>query len=361
MKFSNRVSHDARPNVLAELLAAKRRSGATILDLTESNPTQAGIEYPRGFLAALSGEAVLRYEPEPFGLRSARTLIAREYGAPVDHVILTASTSEAYSWIFKLLCNPGDEVLIPRPSYPLFDYLAALESVVVRPYHLFYDHGWFIDFYTVRRAITDRTRALVLVNPNNPTGHFIRRHELEELTEICEHYDIALVSDEVFSGYLLHPSPDSVTTLRGIADFALNGLSKLAGLPQMKLAWMIAKRPMPELEIIADTFLSLGTPVQAALGELLELRGTVEPQILKRARANLDRLERKLLVEAGWYAIVPAPDGDETAIRLLRDHNILVQPGYFYDLDHPSSIVVSLLTPPEILESALPFLFQCPE
>jgi len=238
--------------------------------------------------------------------------------------------------------------VVPRPSYPLFEYLAALESVAVRHYGLFYDHGWFIDFHTIERAINQRTRAIVLVNPNNPTGHFIRRHELDELVALCERHDIAIVSDEVFSDYLIEPAPDSVLTLRGVADFALNGLSKLVGLPQMKLAWMITKRPMPELEIVADTYLSVGTPVQVALPALLELRAPVQRQIIERVRENLAVMPRSLDVEAGWYAIVPVMDEDETVLALLRERNVLVQPGYFYDFERSGYIVVSLLTAPEV-------------
>jgi aspartate/methionine/tyrosine aminotransferase len=348
MGFSHRLPRESPLNPLAELLAEKRAAGIPIIDLTESNPTRAGIVYPPGFLAALADDRALSYDPEPFGLPSAREAIAREYDASADRVILTASTSEAYSWLFKLLCDAGSEVLAPRPSYPLFEYLAKLEAVTVRHYSLFYDHGWFIDFHTLEQAINDRTRAIILVNPNNPTGHFIRRHELDHLTTLCAVHDIALIADEVFSDYLIDPAPDSVLSLRGIADFTLNGLSKLVGLPQMKLAWIIAKRPVPELEIIADTYLSVATPVQVALPSLLELRVPIQRQIVDRVRGNLAMLQRRLDVEAGWYAIVPVMDEEESAERLLRDHNVLVQPGYFYDFERSGYLVVSLLTRPEI-------------
>jgi aspartate/methionine/tyrosine aminotransferase len=334
-------------NRLSLLLAEKRRAGVAIRDLTESNPTRAGIRYPEGFLAALADDRALLYEPEPFGLPAARECIAREYGVPFDCVAMTASTSEAYSWIFKLLCDPGDEVLVPTPSYPLFEYLARLESVAVRSYGLFYDHGWFIDFHTLERALNDKTRAIVLVNPNNPTGHFIRRHELDLMLEICARHDLALISDEVFADYPIDPAPDSVLTLRGVADFALNGLSKLVGLPQMKLGWIVMKQPVPELEMIADTYLSVSTPVQVALPELLGLRTPVQGQILGRLRANTPGN-----VEAGWYAVLPALDDEETAYALLRDENILVQPGYFYDFESSNRIVVSLLTPAQVFRDA---------
>lgn len=361
MKFSRRLPHELRPNALTELLRAKRQAGTPILDLTESNPTHTGIEYPAGFLDSLAAEAAARYEPEPFGLPAARETIAREYGAPVDRVVMTASTSEAYSWLFKLLCDPGDEVLVPRPSYPLFDYLAALESVTVRHYGLFYDHGWFIDFHTIERAINERTRAIVLVNPNNPTGHFLHRHELAQLGA----FGLPLISDEVFRDYQLQPASDSVLSLQGAGEtlvFTLNGLSKTVGLPQMKLAWMIAHGPADEigealgrLEMIADTYLSAGTPVQCALPSLLELRRPVQRQILDRLRGNLSVLRasglRMLEVEAGWYAIVSQAEGAE--LRLLRAHDVLVQPGYFYDFENPAYMVLSLLTAPEIFREGI--------
>jgi alanine-synthesizing transaminase len=361
MKFSDRLPHERRPNALTELLRTKRATGAHILDLTESNPTHAGIEYPRGFLAGLAAEAAARYEPEPFGLLAAREVIAREYGAPADRVVITASTSEAYSWLFKLLCDPGDEVLAPRPSYPLFDYLAGLESAKVRHYGLFYDHGWFIDFHTIERAINERTRVIVLVNPNNPTGHFLRRHELAQLVS----FGLPIISDEVFRDYRLHPADDSVLTLQHIDEtlvFTLNGLSKTAGLPQMKLAWMIANGPahlvreaLERLEIIADTYLSAGGPVQCALPALLGLRAPVQGQIVARLRSNLEILKvsglRMLDVEAGWYAIVAREEGSE--IRLLQEHDVLVQPGYFYDFESSGFIVVSLLTPTDVFAEGI--------
>lgn len=361
MRFSGRLPYQIHSNALAEVLREKRESGARILDLTESNPTHAGIEYPAGFLRSLASEAAVRYEPEPFGLAAARETIAREYGAPMDRVMLTASTSEAYSWLFKLLCDPGDEVLVPRPSYPLFEYLAALESVEVRHYGLFYDHGWFIDFHTIRQAINPKTRAIILVNPNNPTGHFLRRHELAELTA----FELPIISDEVFRDYQLRPSSDSVMTLQSVDDvlvFALNGLSKAAGLPQLKLAWTIVNGPsdqvrqaLERLEIIADTYLSAGTPVQVAISALLELREPVQRQIIARAQQNLERLRRSGLrtmdLEAGWYAVVRYEEGAE--IRLLRERDVLAQPGYFYDFEKSGYLVLSLLTPPEVFAEGI--------
>jgi alanine-synthesizing transaminase len=361
MKFSSRLPHELRPNALTELLRDKRKSEARIFDLTESNPTRAGIEYPGDFLQSLASTSALLYEPEPFGLPATRAVIARAYGAPFDRVVMTASTSEAYSWLFKLLCDPGDEVLVPRPSYPLFDYLAALESATVRHYGLFYDHGWFIDFHTMKSAITDRTRAIVVVNPNNPTGHFLRRHELAELSS----FGLPIISDEVFRDYAVAPAADSVLSLQNTDEtllFALNGLSKTVGLPQMKLAWIVANGPdalvreaLGRLEIIADTYLSVGTPVQCALEALLKLRGPVQGQIMERLRANLEVLNgsglRVLRVEAGWYAIVSLEEGAE--LRLLREHDVLVQPGYFYDFEKSNYVVISLLTRTEIFQEGV--------
>jgi alanine-synthesizing transaminase len=358
MKFSSRLPHALDANSFSELLHRKKQDSVRVLDLTESNPTHAGIVYPPGLTRALDNDAALRYEPEPFGLLSARENIAEAYGAAADRVILTASTSEAYSWLFKLLCDPGDEILAPRPSYPLFEYLAALESVRVRHYSLFYDHGWYIDFETLRRSLNDRTRAIVLVNPNNPTGHFLKAHELEPLTR----FGLPIISDEVFREYPVDPPGDALFSLLGVPDaavFTLNGLSKSAGLPQMKLAWIIASGPVDEamrrLEMIADTYLSAGTPVQLALPKLLELRKPVQEQIIARCKANLRHLQSSglhvLKVEAGWHAVVAKDESD--AVALLRDHDVLVQPGYFYDFERSGHIVLSLLTPSEIFIEGL--------
>ncbi len=357
---SSRLPREFQTNSLSLLVDAKRREGVPVLDLTESNPTRAGIVYPDGFLNALSDPRAAFYEPEPFGLPAARELIAREYGATPDRVVMTASTSEAYSWIFKLLCDPGDEVLVPRPSYPLFEYLAALESVVVRHYGLFYDHGsWCIDFHTLERSLNDGTRAIVVVNPNNPTGHFIAGHEWQTLTALCAERGIAIISDEVFRDYALQkpqakpPAPPPA--------FTLHGLSKAVGLPQMKLAWMIVNgledEAMRRLEMIADTYLSAGTPVQCALPALLALREPVQRQILARLRENLEFLRgsglRILHVEAGWYAIVAHNHGDDFAEQLLRERNVLVQPGYFYDFEESGYLVLSLLTRPDVFREGV--------
>jgi aspartate/methionine/tyrosine aminotransferase len=369
VNFSSRLPRAMEPNALTLLLEAKRRAGEPVLDLTESNPTRAGIEYPAGFLSALADPLAAVYEPEPFGLPAARELIAAEYDAGgVENVAMTASTSEAYSWLFKLLCDPGDEILIPRPSYPLFDYLAAMESISVRHYGLFYDHGaWCIDFHTIERALHARTRAVVVVNPNNPTGHFIAKHELRELRALCADRNVAMISDEVFRDYPIAPRAESVATLGGsdsALTFTLHGLSKAVGLPQMKLAWMVVSgeravvnAAMRRLEIIADTYLSAATPVQCALPALLELRRPIQAQIVARLKENLQYLRssglRALEVEAGWYATVTSGRGDDFAELLLREQNVLVQPGYFYDFEDSGSLVLSLLTRPGVFREAV--------
>jgi alanine-synthesizing transaminase len=368
VSFSSRLPGEIVPNALSLLLDSKHAAGVPVVDLTESNPTHAGIVYPDGFLAALSDSRAALYEPESFGLPSAREQIAHAYGAGKDRVIMTASTSEAYSWLFKLLCNPGDEVLVPRPSYPLFDYLGALESVALRHYSLFHDHGaWCIDFHSLEQSLNDRTRAIVVVNPNNPTGHFIRRHELHDFSALCARRGIAIISDEVFRDYAIAPHPESEPTLLCIAEaltFVLNGLSKTVGLPQMKLAWMIANGPLSlvhsaltRLEMIADTYLSAGTPVQCALPNLLALREPIQHQIRGRLRDNLQYIKasgiRTLHVEAGWYAIVAHNRGDEFAEHLLRDHDVLVQTGYFYDFESAGYLVLSLLTKSDLFREGV--------
>ncbi len=278
--FSHRLVWDAAPTQLSQMARGDRT-----LDLTESNPTHAGIEYPQ---IVFDDPAMMKYDPASFGMLAARERIAQEYGVDVERVILTASTSEAYSWLFKLLCDPGDEVLVPRPSYPLFDYLAALESVVVRPYHLRYSEGWFVDLDHIE--ITERTRAIVVVNPNNPTGSYLKQAELDALVKLALEHDLAIISDEVFSDYALEDGGErSLVNVEGAVTFCLNGLSKLVGLPQMKLGWIIAndRASLLRLELIADTYLSVGTPVQCGLPKLLALKSDVQAQIMARVRQNL--------------------------------------------------------------------------
>jgi alanine-synthesizing transaminase len=384
--LSSRLHWDLSPNPLTELLRSKRSAGANILDLTESNPTQAGLNYPgRDILSALADPRALRYEPSPAGLGAAREAIAESYpGMKIDpsRILLTASTSEAYSYVMKLLANPGDELLVPRPSYPLFDYLAGLESVRVTHYPLVYDDGWSIDMDALAGAITERTRAVAVVNPNNPTGSFVKRGELERLVALCEEHGLAIVSDEVFSDYSFAPDRERVEHLvdvGAVLTFCLSGLSKVAGLPQLKLGWIVTGGPSPArkqamegLELIADTYLSVAAPVQHAAAALLRAGEGIREQIRVRTRRNLDVLRelmagsvnRVLRVEGGWYATVQAPlvrSAEEWALELLGRCDTLVQPGYFYDFDREALLVVSLLTPEGIFREGVGRVMACVE
>ena len=359
--FSSRLDWSLQINKLSALLKTKDR----VLDLTESNPTRVGLEYPRErILAALSDARALRYEPEPRGLLSAREAVANYYGdVPASRILLTASTSEAYSYLFKLLCDPGDEILSPRPSYPLFEFLAGLESVRIVQYPLRYDGVWHIDFDALTRAITPRTKAIVVVNPNNPTGSFLRREEWSRLAQL----GLPILSDEVFSDYSFSPDRSRVRSLTATSEvltFSMSGLSKIAALPQMKLGWIVASGPgheaaLDRLELIADTYLSVATPVQLALPDVLDASTAVRTKILQRTRANLKLLQsvaQPLHVEGGWYAILQVPrtrTEEDWALSLLDRRDVLVQPGFYFDFESEAFLVLSLLTPPEIFAEGL--------
>jgi alanine-synthesizing transaminase len=375
--FSARLHWSLQPNPVAQLLDQKRAARADILDLTESNPTRAGLSYPeQEILAALSDRRSMSYEPSPAGLREAREAIAAYHGGiHPDRIVLTASTSEAYSLLFKLLADPGDDVLVPRPSYPLFEFLANLESVRVVHYPLVYHEGWAVDFAALREHATDRTRAVVVVNPNNPTGSFLKEDELDRLTGFCAAKNLAIISDEVFADYTFVEDARRVRSLAGARDvltFSLSGLSKVVALPQMKLGWIAVSGPeslcgaaLARFELIADTYLSVNTPVQWAAAKLLCLRGRIQHQIADRVSDNLLHLRGRtgkdspwsvLDVEGGWYATIQAPrirTEEEWVLHLLRDTNVLVQPGFFFDFDTEAFLVVSLLTPPKIFREGI--------
>jgi aspartate/methionine/tyrosine aminotransferase len=370
--FSSRIHWDAQHNRLTELLAAKRARGARVLDLTQSNPTRAGIVYTDELCGVFDDASVLHYDPLPAGSLPAREAVAsyyrrRGHSVAPARILLTASTSEAYSYLFKLLADPGDQVLVPRPSYPLFEYLAKMESVEVCQYPLEYHGGWAMDVDALARSITARTRAIVLVNPNNPTGSYVKRGELETLTRLAAERGIALISDEVFSDYAFAEDSNRVTSLAGVEDcmaFSMSGLSKIAGLPQMKLGWIVVAGParlraeaMEKLEWIADTYLSVGTPVQCAAARLLEAGAAVERQIRERTAANLTFARKSvagtalaiLAVEGGWSVTIRVPrirSEEEWCIDLLDQSSVLVQPGYFYDFEGEAYLVISLLTAP---------------
>jgi alanine-synthesizing transaminase len=379
--FSKRFHWDLRPNRLTERLSAKRQAGAAILDLTESNPTHAGLVYPKDeILAALSDPGALIYDPAPAGLLRAREAVAAYYAArglrvDAERILLTASTSEAYAYLFKLLMDPGDEVLVPRPSYPLFEFLATMDAVRVTPYPLVYHAGWSVDFDALRAALSERTRAVVVVNPNNPTGSYLKREEVEEFVAITREHGLAILSDEVFADYSFGPDARRVAHLAGIEEtpvFAMSGLSKIAGLPQVKLGWIVVGGPAEvraaareRLEWIADTYLSVGTPVQQAAPRLLELGAVVSREIAHRVQENRLYLERALgaesacgllALEGGWYATLQLPRirrEEEWALALLEEDNVLVQPGFFYDFAGEAFLVLSLLTDPATFQEGV--------
>ena len=368
--FASRLPGQIEPTDLARFIAERRHG---LLDLTESNPTRAGFRYPaRLILDGFQDRRMLEYDPDSLGLPAARELIGRLQSVDPDRVLLSASTSEAYSWIFKLLCNPGDEILVPRPSYPLFELLAGLESVEVRTYSLRYHEGWFIDMESLSASFSPKTRAVVTVNPNNPTGSYLKQAEWLQLTSFCSERSCALISDEVFGDYALREVPDRVSATRDgeALCFTLNGLSKLVGMPQMKLAWLVLSGPehlrsaaKKRLEIIADTFLSVGTPVQYALPALLEARTHIQMQINERLRNNLAIARQALSgsavtvldVEAGWYIVmrVPSIKTEDEWMKLLIECGVLVQPGFFFDFEKDGFLVAGLLTAPHVFEPGI--------
>jgi alanine-synthesizing transaminase len=371
MRFSRRTNWNTEESTLARAHRLRAEAGLPIADLTASNPTRCGFDYPADLLEALTAPQAFAYDPQPRGLLSARQAVCRYYaesGADVwpQQVVLTTSTSEAYSYLFRLLCDPGSEILVPQPGYPLFDFITAIDDVALKAAPLVYDHGWQIDPEGFRRAITPRTRAIVLVHPNNPTGHFTKPWEAEELARLCREFDLSLIVDEVFLDYGLEGTALSFASgldsgLDGVPVFVVSGLSKIAGLPQMKAAWIVATGPeavaaLDRLEVIADTFLSMNAPVQAALPAWLKGRGAIQGQIRQRVAANLAELDRKLaplpelrrlVVEAGWYAVlrIPAIQPDEQTVLTLLDCGVWVHPGYFFGMAESGWLVVSLLTP----------------
>ena len=401
--FSDRTNWKLTRNRLTDALEGARSEGANILDLTVSNPTRAGLLYDEAAtLASLSSPRAIDYDPQPKGLRQAREAVAAYYGGggsgashgvhgfDPEQLVLTTSTSEGYSYIFRLLCNPGDELLVPKPSYPLFEFLADLEDVKLVPYPLIYDHGWQMDFPSLEKAVTPRTRGVVVVHPNNPTGSYVQAHELTSLNGFCRERGLALIVDEVFLDYQLDvgttspgcpgersstASPSSTSAIachpsftanQVVLTFTLSGLSKVSALPQMKVAWIAVSGPPAEtapalarLEVIADTYLSMNAPLQWATPVLLDQRQSLQKQLLDRVRGNLAELDRqlaqqkaceRLAVEGGWYAIlrVPVTKSDEDlAVELLQRKSVLVHPGHFYDFPSDGYVVLSLITPPE--------------
>jgi alanine-synthesizing transaminase len=382
--FAKRTNWNLETNRLSAALAAHRRAGKALLDLTVSNPTECGFKYDdEVFLSALRNPAALKYEPNPRGLVVARDAVEKyyaEHGVVVskDDIFLTTGTSEAYSYGFRTLCNPGDEVLIPEPSYPLFEFLADIQDVRLVRYALVYDYGWQIDFHALEQAITPRTRAVIVVHPNNPTGHFCKSEEVRKLNEVCAAREIAIIADEVFLDFGLdekrHPT---FAGNSGALTFTMSGLSKICGLPQMKAAWLIVSGPEPlhaqalaRLEVMADTYLSMNAPLQWALPTLLGQRGEFQKQLLRRVRENLAELDKQLAgqescsrleVEGGWNVVVRVPvalSDEELALELLAAKGVYLHPGHFYDFPPRGTVVVSLITPENEFSIGLRHLFS---
>ena len=371
--FSKRTDWKLTPNAFTAAQQEMRAAGREVLDLTASNPTRVGLIHDSdAILSALAQAESLDYDPQPKGLLAARQAVAGYYRDQHDaydidpeHIVLTTSTSEAYSYIFRLLCNPQDEILVPKPSYPLFEFLADLQDVELVPYPLLYDHGWQIDFPSLYKAVDHHTRALVVVHPNNPTGSYVHSDEIASLNSFCREYNLSLIVDEVFLDYAHDgASRPTFAANQDVLTFTLSGLSKISGLPQMKVAWSATSGPsehvanaLARLEIIADTFLSMNAPLQLATPILLEQRKNLQPMLLDRLRANLEELDRQLAkqsackrldVEGGWYAVLRVPvtqSDEELAIEILRKFSVLVHPGHFYDFPRDGYLVVSLITP----------------
>ncbi len=371
--FSRRTDWKLTPNRFTQAQQELRTAGKEVLDLTISNPTRTELHYDaEAILQAFINPRAMDYDPQPKGLRSAREAVAGYYGKQHDDIdpesiVLTTSTSEGYSYLFRLLCNVEDEILVPKPSYPLFEFLADLQDVKLVPYPLLYDHGWQIDFPSLYKAVNHRTRAVVVVHPNNPTGSFVAGEERYLLNSFCREYKLSLIADEVFLDYAHDGAPRSTFAAnRELLTFTLSGVSKISGLPQMKLAWIVTSGPsevasgaLARMEVIADTYLSMNAPIQLAAPALLEQRNSIQPLLLDRVRANLSELDRALAtqktcsrldVEGGWYVVlrVPVTQSDEDlAIEILRRFSVLVHPGHFYDFSADGHLIVSLITPPQ--------------
>lgn len=395
--FARRTNWNLTTNAYTRALEEHRREGRELLDLAASNPTTVGLNYERGkLLLALANPLALTYEPSPKGLLSAREAVAGYYaerGIQIspDDLILTTSTSEGYSFLFRLLCEPGDAVLVPTPSYPLFDFLADLQDVKLVLYELVYDHGWQMDFHSLQQAAarSSHCKAVLVVHPNNPTGSFVKASEAAQLARFCWQNHLAIIADEVFLDYSLKnaqrsevgaPSFASGFDAKGGSDaltFTLSGLSKIAALPQMKVAWIAVSGPdelkheaLNRLEVIADTYLSMNAPMQWAISAMLEERVGIQRQLITRIHANLAELDRQLAiqtlctrleVEGGWYVILRVPvtgSDEELAIALLRQEGVLVQPGHFYDFARDGHLVVSLITPEDVFHAGMERLLR---
>jgi len=372
--FSKRTDWKLTHNRFTETQHQLEKSGRAVLDLTVSNPTRVGVQHDERIVQSLLNPKALDYDPQPKGMLSAREAVVNYYrdqykGSDFDpeSLILTTSTSEGYSYVFRLLCNPQEEILVPKPSYPLFEFLADLQDVKLVPYPLLYDHGWQIDFPSLNNAVTSKTRAVVLVHPNNPTGSYVSQSEQNALNKFCNEHGLALIVDEVFLDYSHDAARRPTFAANNAAlTFTLSGLSKISALPQMKLAWIVTSGPgeqvhaaMQRLEVIADTYLSVNAPIQLATAVLLDQRRIVQSFLLTRLQVNLEEFDQQLSrqklcvrlhVEGGWYAVlrVPVTQSDEDlAIAIMKNLSVLVHPGHFYDFASDGYLVVSLITEPK--------------
>jgi aspartate/methionine/tyrosine aminotransferase len=371
--FSERTNWKLAQNRFTQALEQVRAGGGKVVDLTVSNPTRAGLQYDeKAILGALASPRALDYDPQSKGLGEAREAVASYYreehgvrGLDADQIVLTTSTSEGYTFVFRLLCNAGDELLVPKPSYPLFEFLADLQDVQLVPYELIYDHGWQMDFPSLEKMVTARTRGVVVVHPNNPTGSYVQAAEVEMLNSFCRKHGLAVIADEVFLDYRLrNEAHRSFAENCDVLTFTLSGLSKIAALPQMKVAWVVTSGPQAEaaeamarLEVIADTYLSMNAPMQWATPALLGQRRNIQQQLLHREQNNLAGLDRQLAaqkacqrlsVEGGWYAVLRVPvtrSDEELAIELMREKSVLVHPGHFFDFPNDGYLILSLITP----------------
>jgi len=383
--FSSRVPADLGLNPVAAAVERMRCAGAWFDDLTVSNPTQAGFAYEEDLLDGLADRGGLRYDPQPLGLARAREAVAADYArrgvrVPASHLVLTASTSESYSLLFKLLCDAGDSVLVPTPSYPLFEHLSRLDLVHARPYATEFHGTWQIDLAALRATVDETTRAILVVSPNNPTGAWLKRDELRDLLDLCAEREIALISDEVFCDYPIDPADGAIQSALNHSEalvFALGGLSKAVGLPQLKLGWVavsgrttLVQAAVQRLELVADMYLSVSTPVQLAASRLLDRGRAIRQQIRTRVQQNYQLLHqtgerypacRVLRAEGGWSAVVQAPEtvpGDVRVVRLLEEGRVLVHPGYFFDFARDGFVVLSLLAQPDVFAPAVGRMFS---
>lgn len=369
--FAKRTAWNLATNELSQTLTRLRNSGKQIVDLTISNPTHCGFATDSdAILKALANPASLTYEPDPRGLESARRAVSAYYAehgvqAPIESLFLTTGTSEAYSFAMRLLCEPGDEVLVPEPSYPLLGFLADIEDVKLVPYPLVFHDGWQMDLSALEEKITRRTRAVVVIHPNNPTGNYCRAEDAARLTALCSERGLAIIADEVFLDFAVEgPTRPSFAGNSEALTFTLSGLSKIAGLPQMKASWMLVSGPEPfrrsaleRLDVIADTFLSMNAPIQTAIPGFLALRADFQRQLLSRVRENLAELDRqldgssfcrRLPVEGGWYVVLcleSSGSDEDFAIELLSRKGVYIHPGHFYDFPGEGYLVASLIGP----------------